>query len=188
MSGKLQDFLNNFSADQRSKKLDPRKFFDVSLKVETGFGSTLAKNLQSLNIGTDPYDLSYFVQSITLPKFDIGSDTFETIVGGLKAHKMSIIPTSSDLTMSILNTEMSLHDNFFYPWMREITSPVWIYSNCPYSKATITVTKMSNSNTSYMFIGCRPTSITPKDASNAPEGQIVRDVIFAFDYLAVAKN
>ena len=181
----LQDFLTTFSSSvNRNRRIDPLKFFNVFMDV-SNVGGRVAKGFTTMGLGGNPIDLSMFVQSITLPKIDIPAEELQTLFGSVKMHEMRVIPSSQDLTMSIINTEIPIHETVFYPWMREITSPIWVYEEFPYSKATIYVSKDQKPSFEYVFIGARPTSITAKEASNEASGQVTRDVVFAFDYLAI---
>jgi hypothetical protein len=80
-----------------------------------------------------------------------------TLFGEFPVNNLYIKPDNNTLTMSILNTKTSIHDFIFYPWMREVTLPFWVYDSQPYTTATITIKFDKHCNSRYVFCGCRPT-------------------------------
>lgn len=91
----------------------------------------------------DMKNLAMFFQSIDLP--NIKSETFQPELGQMENFGQAvlpigmIIPENNIITLNVLDTEYSLIENIFYPWMRETNLPFWQYDAQPYTTATLTI-------------------------------------------------
>jgi hypothetical protein len=83
--------------------------------------------------------LGYYVQSITIPKIKIDGEMSNTYLGNFLIQTGVVSPDNNTLQLDILCTKLQLHENIFYPWMREVTMPFWTYDTQPYTTATVTV-------------------------------------------------
>ena len=130
--------------------------------------------------------LGYYIQSITIPQLKIpdgGKST--TLFGEFPINGTFVIPDSSQLQMEVLNTRLPLIDRLFYPWMREVTSPFWVYDSQPYTTATIMVDFSKHTDLCYVFSGCRPSQLQMIQPSQTNETSLKRQVTFIFDYMFV---
>ena len=94
-------------------------------------------------------DLTPFVREATLPPIaPANADKIQTLFGETSAGSFS--PYASDgsktINLQMLDTEYSILDAIFYPWMRDINSPWWyrpekVYTEwaTPYPMATLEV-------------------------------------------------
>lgn len=51
-----------------------------------------------------------------------------TLFGEFPVNNTFVKPDNNKFTMTLLNTQLPLHDYLFYPWMREATLPKWSYA------------------------------------------------------------
>ena len=95
------------------------------------------------------FDLTPFVRSIQMPPIaPANAEQIETLFGKTTAGAFSPYASdgSKEITLEILDTEYSILDAIFYPWMKDINSPWWyrpdkVYSEwaTPYPMATMEV-------------------------------------------------
>lgn len=186
----LQNFLTNFNTTNHNvHKIDSLNTFTAQF---TNFSPPTSNVLEisraNLNNIFDVYDskFHYYIQSVSMPDFTISeSDAASTLAGSFKTHTFSLIPSSQELRLQILNTKVPIIENFFLPWLQEIQSPQWIYDNVPYTKATFSIDLRSHCNVSYVFLGCRPTSIGSYSPSQELVSNISRSVTLTFDLMYV---
>lgn len=152
-----------------------------------------AENTQFGGAGQSPkpliLQLGYYIQSITIPQLKIpdgGKST--TLLGEFPVNGTYIIPDSNQIQMDVLNTRLPLIDRLFYPWMREVTSPFWVYDTQPYTTATILVDFSKHTDLCYLFYGCRPTQLQMIQASQTNDTSLKRQVTFLFDYMFVVSK
>jgi hypothetical protein len=86
--------------------------------------------------------------------------------------------------MEIINTKAALAERIFYPWLKEVTLPYWVYENQPYTTADIEIDFSKHSDMRYMFVGCRPLQIETLKPSNQLNNPI-RSVTMIFDYMFI---
>lgn len=134
--------------------------------------------------------LGPYCQEITLPNFEIPQGgTSQTSIGEFPINGTIVKPDSNVLTLMIVNTKVPLHERIFYPWMREVVSPMWHYDIQPYTTATITVDMTKHSDCKYVFCGCRPQKINlqqPTQDGTSPN--LIRPVSFLFDCMIVTSS
>ena len=95
------------------------------------------------------FDMTPFVRSIQMPPIaPANAEQIETLFGKTTAGAFSPYASdgSKEITLEILDTEYSILDAIFYPWMKDINSPWWyrpdkVYSEwaTPYPMATMEV-------------------------------------------------
>jgi hypothetical protein len=96
---------------------------------------------------------------------------------------------NNELTITFLSTQASFHERVILPWMREVVSSEWIYSDYPYTKADITVQIFDNETVSTpvydaTFCKCYPKTTqlyTPKHEVDT--GNMIRPISFNYDYI-----
>lgn len=131
-------------------------------------------------------NLSFYVQKITLPNIVVDTSLkSNSYFGSITIPGHTVNSTPLTLKMSIINTKASLHERIFYPWLREVTLPYWVYDSQPYTTATIIVDFGKHMDLQYVFTGCRPVKITSVQADQSADSKIVRDVEFLFDYVFI---
>lgn len=121
---------------------------------------TNKENLEAIPSEKNLIDLGMFIQSITIPQIQQDNmEDIKTILGTFPVSGNFVQPDTKKLTMEIVNTKSSLHENFFYSWLKEVTLPVWSYNTQPYTTARIELDFSEHSNVKYVFYGCRPCSV-----------------------------
>lgn len=130
--------------------------------------------------------LGLYCQEVTIPNFEIPpSGTSQSAIGEFPINGIFVKPDTNILTMKIVNTKVPLHERIFYPWMREVVSPMWHYRQQPYTTATITIDLTKHSDVKYIFCGCRPQKIMMQQATQDSTSNLTRDVSFLFDCMLV---
>lgn len=173
--------------------IDPRRDFKIYITF-TNSNSNLPAELREYvylydTNGNETGDISPFVQSVDLPRINADSgSTADNVIANIDTHTTILNSGSKTLTLSIINTGDPIIESFFYPWLREVTSPIWIYDDRPYTKATITIDFTSHSTVMYDFYGCRPTEIETLQASHAPNTILTRGVSITYDLAAVIRS
>ena len=107
----------------------------------------------------------------------------DTLIGSFQLHKLALVPDSQIFSMDIITTKAPLLENWLYPWMREITSPTWLYDNRPYTTATVIIDMTSHSNIKYVLNGVRPSNIPLIEPTNEIPQNLQRTVQFTFDFM-----
>ena len=134
-------------------------------------------------------DLGMFIQSITVPQIQQDNmEDIKTILGTFPVSGNFVQPDTKKLTMEIVNTKSSLHENFFYSWLKEVTLPVWSYNTQPYTTARIELDFSEHSNVKYVFYGCRPCSVQMLQPSQEALTTFTRQVQFAFDWMFIVNT
>ena len=159
-------------------------------------------------------DLTPFVREAQLPDISpAGAERIKTLFGETTAGSFS--PYASDgsknITLQMLDTEYSILDAIFYPWMKDINSPWWyredkIYTEwaTPYPMATLEIKrprmryrlepKKKESrgevekeyvNYSYKFIGVKPTSYSPFEVNGVGRSNLLRSLTMVADMCIV---
>lgn len=157
-------------------------------------------------------DLTPFVREVQMPEIaPANGEKIQTLFGETTAGSFS--PYASDgsrqITLQILDTEYSILDAIFYPWMKDINSPWWyrpdrVYSEwaTPYPMATLEVqrprmryvsnAKKKDSRTdaeyvyySYKFLGVKPTSFNSFSPQSAGPNNLLRSLTFICDMCLV---
>ena len=127
-----------------------------------------------------------YCQEITLPNFEIPQGgTSQTAIGEFPINGTILKSDTNILQMKIVNTKVPLHERIFYPWMREVVSPMWHYNEQPYTTATIKIDLTKHSDVVYVFCGCRPQKIMMQQPTQDSTSSLTRDVSFLFDYMFV---
>ena len=131
-------------------------------------------------------DLSYYIQNAQLPAITTqDGGTAETLYGDFPITGRYVKPQSNNFSLNILNTKAPLMERIFYPWMREVSLPVWSYNNQPYTTADIRIGFEKHADVAYRFVNARPSNIDTYQPSNESNTPITRQVTFIFDYLFV---
>lgn len=157
-------------------------------------------------------DLTPFVREASLPAIaPANADKIQTLFGETSAGSFS--PYASDgsktITLQMLDTEFSILDAIFYPWMKDINSPWWyrpdrIYTEwaTPYPMATLEVQRPrmryrggkdphESRNDSdytyyaYKFIGVKPTSYDAFEVNGAGRNNLLRSLTLTCDMCIV---
>lgn len=133
--------------------------------------------------------LGYYVQSAVIPRIGmVDGGKMTSILGEFPANGLYIKPDNNQLQMEVLCTKLPLHERLFYPWMKEVTLPYWSYDTQPYTTAKITIDFSKHTDLKYVFYGCRPSQIDLIQPTQQPDGQVVRQVTFIFDVMAIQSN
>lgn len=131
-------------------------------------------------------DLSYYIQNAQLPAITTqDGGTAETLYGDFPIIGRYVKPQSNNFSLNILNTKAPLMERIFYPWMREVSLPVWSYNNQPYTTADVRIGFEKHADVAYRFVNARPSNIDTYQPSNESNSAITRQVTFIFDYLFV---
>ena len=201
----FKDFLNNFSGVEGflAQSVDPQTSFDVTFDFEP-YDSKIAANLSYFLAHTSNHyidqenankngigasqaiQLGLYVQNIEVPQFKmLDGQKVESIFGTFPTNG-AIAPDNNQLQVAILNTRQSLHENIFYPWMREAAYPQWSYDSQPYTTARIIIDFTKHNQSKYYFCGCRPCQIISQHPTHEVDaGSVVRVVSFLFDFMYV---
>ena len=138
-------------------------------------------------------------------------EPIDTLFGKTSAGSFS--PYASDgqssITLQMVDTEFSILDSLFYPWMKDINSPWWyrpdkVYTEwaTPYPMATLEVQrprmryrmqaegKESRKDAeytyySYKYIGVKPTNYTPFEVNGAGVSNLLRSLTLSCDMCIV---
>ena len=161
------------------------------------------------------FDMTPFVRSIQMPPIaPANAEQIETLFGKTTAGAFS--PCASDgskeITLEILDTEYSILDAIFYPWMKDINSPWWyrpdkVYSEwaTPYRMATMEVqrprmryqsqfgiddemqsrTEQGYVYYSYKFLGVKPTNYSSFEVNASGRSNLLRSLTFICDMCLV---
>lgn len=133
-------------------------------------------------------DISYYIQHVNIPQIQMDEgESINTQFGNFKTNGMCVKPSTNQFTMDVINTKASLAERIFYPWLREVTLPYWVYESQPYTTADITIDFSKHSDMKYLFVGCRPQQIETLKPSNEL-GSPMRSVTMNFDYMFVMSN
>lgn len=174
-NNKFLDILDSMSLKSKTT-IDPRRDFTISIAFPSGS-----------KINLTGYDVDALTQTIDIPGFSASSrDTANNVIADIETYTTQLNAGSHSLKISIINTGDPIFERVFYPWLREVTSPIWCYPNFPYTKATITISFTSHSTVTYKFFGCRPTNITALNATHMTNTNLTRDVDFTYDLAAVS--
>ena len=132
-------------------------------------------------------DLTYYVQSITVPNFTTlqGNSAETWYIGRFPVNGNAAVPESNELTFEMLNTRGPILDRLFYPWLKESTLPYWSYARQPYTTATIMLDMTRHADVKYIFIGARPNFIASYQPSTDAGGTMTRQVKFIFDFMFI---
>ena len=161
------------------------------------------------------FDLTPFVRSIQMPPIaPANAEQIETLFGKTTAGAFSPYASdgSKEITLEILDTEYSILDAIFYPWMKDINSPWWyrpdkVYSEwaTPYPMATMEVqrprmryqsqfgiddemqsrTEQGYVYYSYKFLGVKPTNYSSFEVNASGRSNLLRTLTFICDMCLV---
>lgn len=132
--------------------------------------------------------LGYYVQNIKMPSIkmqDGGKTKVQPFFGEFPVTGLYSQPDNNKITMTILNTKLPLIERIFYPWMKEINLPFWVYNTQPYTTADIVVDFNKHTDIQYVFVGCKPSNISLITASQQNNQSFTRDVEFIFDAMII---
>ena len=159
-------------------------------------------------------DLTPFVREATLPDIQpANGDKIKTLFGETTAGSFS--PYASDgsksITLNMLDTEYSILDAIFYPWMKDINSPWWYRPDkaftewaTPYPIATLEIQRprmryIKDGRTlesrfdamddyvyySYKFLGVKPTMYSSFEVNGAGRSNLLRNLTLICDMCLV---
>lgn len=167
--------------------IDPRRDFTISIAFPPINGTDTTEIEKALNALPVKYDIDDLTQTVDIPGFSVNShESANNVIADIETYTTQLNAGSHRLKLSIINTVDPIFERVFYPWLREVTSPIWCYPDFPYTKATITISFNNHSTVEYMFFGCRPTSITALNATHMANTNLTRDVDFTYDLAAVS--
>lgn len=156
--------------------IDPRRDFTIEIEFP-----------DKSKISLSDYDIDALTQDVAIPGFSANSsESANNVIADIETYTTQLNAGSHSLKLSIINTRDPVFERVFYPWLREVTSPIWCYPTFPYTKATITISFNEHSTVKYMFFGCRPTSIEALNATHTANTKLTRDVDFTYDLAAVS--
>lgn len=194
--GLLGSFMNNLSVMQKHDENPDATFGDCTFMEYLAaanlivgksdwVGESAGESIRPLEL-----QLGLYCQEVTVPNIEMPpAGTSQTSLGEFPINGTIVKPDSNVLVLKIVNTKVALHERIFYPWMREVTLPMWSYDQQPYTTATITVNYTKHNDSSYVFCGCRPTKITMQQGNqDTSSPNLTRDVSFLFDYMMVTSN
>ena len=170
--GAVKNFLNNAtggifgSIANRGDVLDEKKlntkmtFIDYIARgnmLDTNGKDSWFSSKQKSATPQLTLDISYYIQHVNIPQIQMDEgESINTQFGTFKTNGMCVKPSSNQFTMDVINTKASLAERIFYPWLREVTLPYWVYESQPYTTADITIDFSKHSDMKYLFVGCRP--------------------------------
>lgn len=159
-------------------------------------------------------DLTPFVREATLPEIQpANGEKIKTLFGETTAGSFS--PYASDgsksITLNMLDTEYSILDAIFYPWMKDINSPWWYRADkaftewaTPYPIATLEIQRprmryIKDGKTldsrfdamddyvyySYKFLGVKPTAYNSFEVNGAGRSNLLRNLTLICDMCLV---
>lgn len=161
--------------------IDPRRDFTISIDFPSD------NNIKEALL--PDYDIDALTQTVDIPGFSANSsESANNVIADIETYTTQLNAGSHSLKLSIINTGDPVFERVFYPWLREVTSPIWCYPTFPYTKATITISFAPHSTVTYMFFGCRPTNIAALNATHTANTNLTRDVDFTYDLAAVSLN
>lgn len=98
--------------------------------VNSGIGEEtgIQSGTDNVNLPDKCFDLTPFVREAQLPDIaPANAEKIQTLFGETSAGAFS--PYASDgsksITLQVVDTEYSILDAIFYPWMKDINSPWW---------------------------------------------------------------
>ena len=178
----------------------------------------IAKNIgiqsgtDNTNLPSKCVDLTPFVRQAQLPEIKpANADQIQTLFGVTSAGAFS--PYASDgqqqITLQVVDTEFSILDSLFYPWMKDINSPWWYRPDraytewaTPYPMATLEVqrprmryseypeAKESRNQGeytyySYKYIGVKPTNYASFEVQGGGVNNLLRSLSLTCDMCLV---
>lgn len=189
---RISQFKSKFSwanGKDSAFTLAQRHFFDVMISFPSSLGSSSGFQFTDTK-AVYVQHFNKFITEIDLPNLTIrGSESVgvQNSGGNYKAPgNTPISPDDSVLKLSFIDTEASIFENFFFPWMLHVTSSKTHGNSNPFVRASITVWLMSsdgNSQTNeYVVEGAYPIFVdTPHLKQAADPGLPVRTVSFDFN-------
>ena len=123
-----------------------------------------------------------------------------TDFGYLPLPESRLLTDQQSITIDMLDTENPIFENFFLPWMQEVTADTYMYKHRPFMKADVTIIYFTSptfteveikpvSFLKYKFHGCFPNDITSRPANHNPQGGIeTRTVRMQFETMSVDSN
>jgi len=135
--------------------------------------------------------IPFLVHSVDLPNFQIDSEggveikNFNGVTKG--PGNVTIVPESNDLTIEFLDTQRSIFERFFIPWINEtLKVKNSERSQYPFSRAKVYVDLIDNLQTkvtsTYIVSGVYPNRVESPSLSQDPSGsKIIRSVNFEFN-------
>lgn len=153
--------------------------------------------------------LTLFALDVDVPNFvTFGNDEMLTTDFGPISlpPEGNIVPETNELPINFLSTERSVHELYFYTWMRESMSNIWVYHSFPFTKANITVSMLSSVErsipaevdepvksesipiTTYKFYAAYPINIGTPEPTSEVSGEFQRTVTFRFSLMTQVSN
>jgi len=174
-----------------------------------GDGAKRAAPGEGVDLGDMCFDLTPFVQSIEMPQIGpTGNPDIQTLFGNMKTGHYS--PYASDggqqITLQIIDTQYSVLDAIFYPWMRMIGNAKWYdplnsyteLRTTPYPIATLEISTPMRwyrpepgegaaelRNYSFEFIGARPSQYAPAEINAQGRTNLLRSLTIVCDLVLV---
>lgn len=175
-------------AKESAQKRTEITFLEYLAKYNLLVGSENWLNSKQLESPLE-LQLGFFIQGITIPKLKTpDGQKAVTLFGEFPVNGQYVIPDNNTLQLDVLCTKLPLHERIFYPWMREVTLPYWVYDTQPYTTATITIDFNKHTDMKYVFCGCRPTQIDTIQPTQEPTAPISRQVTITFDCMYITTN
>ena len=202
MGSYLSTFLDYLQSDKTEFQVAQRSYFMVHFHFNDGTPS-FEKNLPTYfdeNNRSQTFKASYIpflVQAVDLPKLSVSGGTSEgySIVnfeGQAKGPgKFVVLPDGAkSMDIKFLDTESPVFENYFYPWMDEVTSFQYVKKK-PFTRATINIDLLSNDfkriTMTYKILGAYPHAFELPDLKQAASATPTRTVTFDFNNIQIAE-
>lgn len=180
---------------QERNNLTFKNNFTVSFEfLDNGF-STLPnffRNIGENSIDSFNQNINYFIQEVNGTNLDtsIKQLTNEDIkFGSYSMPTVTEVEYDGKFTLTVVKTNLSYVEKFFYPWQQESVSEKWVYPKLPYSKANIVVTFYKQDNITPLYdikyFDCFPISIPLTDATQSEYELNKSEVTFAYNFVDI---
>ena len=205
-------FFNPFLVLNENEYGNFTRNYELKEHSHRGLQFTDINDGEGIELGDMCFDLTPFVQSITLPNIGASAETkVETLLGSMQVGSFS--PYSSDggqeITFTLLDTQYSILDAIFYPWLKMIGNPRWYDPNnaytghsTPYPICTIEIdtpmrwapepggTQENKLLTPYVYqyIGARPKNYTIPEINAESRSSLTRTLTMVCDLVIVDMN
>ena len=192
----MAQFLSYLQSDDTKFQIAHRPFFLVEFSFPNG--TPRFERYGNGNVRYKRDELPFLVQGVDLPKLSISGGNSEgegySIVnyeGQAKGPgKFIVLPDGAkSIDIKFLDTETPVFENYFYPWLNEVTAFKYQSKDRPFSRATIYVDLLSNDYTrivqTYKILGAYPHAIELPELKQASGSTPVRSVTFDFNNIKI---
>lgn len=184
VKSRLADFYTRFSSNQGLYRPVQNYYFDIDISFTTR-PSKISNNI--LNKYVEAF--RYLVTEVDIPNFGLHVGTVSNIiiitpVGRWVSPGNSSILSNDPFSLTFLDTDLSIIENFFYPWMEENSLTENQQTFKPFVRADIYVsplmTDASTERCTYKIHGAYPVVLGTPTLSQTANGNFTRRI--EFDY------